>query len=173
MPGSSNRARARLFVFCLLAGLMPPVWAQPQAAGTPQANGAPFDAEAPVGRNALTAGPEPRVRVQGSPDHAAIFGTEDEDELALAGQERALDTQRSQLKLLERILDSRPAYVDPHPPATIPLNGGVAPMRPLAPAPAGSRLDDAGNGTRRSMDEMQHRVDGLRREADELRQRGR
>ena len=75
MPGSSNRARARLFVFCLLAGLMLPVWAQPQAAGTPQANGAPFDAEAPVGRNALTAGPEPRVRPQGSPDHAAIFGT--------------------------------------------------------------------------------------------------
>jgi len=39
-------------------------------------------------------------------------------------------------------------------------------MKPLAPTPAGSQLD------RGKIDEMQRRVDGLRREADTLRQSG-
>lgn len=168
----SRKAWARSFALCLAAVAAAPVWAQSERGGAAQAGGAPGALEAPTGRNALTAGPEPRVLpANGSRDHAAIFGTGDEDELALAEQERALEAQREQLKLLERFLDSKPAYADPNPPAMIPLNAGSPGMPRLAPAPAGSRLDGGGTGTQRSLDEMQRRVDGLRREADDLRQR--
>lgn len=174
MRGSCKRAQARRFVLCLLAAAVLPAWGRQSGGGPPQADGATAAAEATAGRNALTAGLEPRVRLpQGSRDHAAIFGTDDEDELALMEQERALEAQRNQLGLLERILDSRPARADPQPPAMIPLDAGVAGMPRLTPAQAGSKLDDGGSGIRRSMDEMQRRVDGLRREADALRQRAR
>jgi len=46
-------------------------------------------------------------------------------------------------------------------------------MPGLAPTLAGSQLDRGGTDTRRSLDEMQRRVEGLRREADALSRRGR
>ena len=50
---------------------------------------------ATVGRNVLNAGPDPRVQLDGlSRDHAAIFGTQDEDEQAVLDQERAVQTSR-------------------------------------------------------------------------------
>ncbi len=97
---------------------------------------------AAIGRNVLNAGPDPRVRQDGlSLDHAAIFGTDDEGEQAVLDNERALQAQRDQLQVLERLLTQKPAAVDPYPPAMIPLNNG-APMNmaPLAPTPSGSQL---------------------------------
>lgn len=118
------------------------------------------------GKDILNAGPDPRVKFPpGSRDHAAIFGSEDEDEQALASQEQALQEQRNQLMLLERLFTQKPASSTPAPPAMMPLNSGST-MRPLAPIPGGSQLD------RGKMDEMQRRVDTLRREADTLRQSG-
>ncbi|EJO28630.1 hypothetical protein QWC_25753 [Achromobacter marplatensis] len=133
--------------------------------------GADVTAASPVddpraGKNVLNAGPEPRVKLPaGSPDHAAIFGTDNEDEQALASQEQALQAQRNQLMLLERLLNQKPVDAATAPPAMMPLNTGST-MKPLAPTPAGSQLD------RGKIDEMQRRVDGLRREADTLRQSG-
>ncbi|MNJ69733.1 hypothetical protein D3C77_661190 [compost metagenome] len=101
----------------------------------------------------------------GSRDHAAIFGSDDEDEQALASQEQTLENQRNQLLLLERLFTQKPAGTAATPPAMMPLNTGST-MRPLQPAPAGSQLD------RGKIDEMQRRVDSLRREADTLRQSG-
>lgn len=50
---------------------------------------------AAIGRDVLNAGPDPRVRLDGlSRDHAAIFGTQDEDEQALLDNERALQAQQ-------------------------------------------------------------------------------
>ncbi|MEN5166144.1 hypothetical protein [Achromobacter kerstersii] len=119
-----------------------------------------------AGKNVLNAGPEPRVKLPpGSRDHAAIFGSEDEDEQALASQEQALQEQKNQLLLLERLFTQKPAGATPTPPAMMLLNTGST-MRPLAPTPGGSQLD------RGKMDEMQRRVDSLRREADTLRQSG-
>lgn len=119
-----------------------------------------------AGKNVLNAGPEPRVKLPpGSRDHAAIFGSDDEDEQALASQEQALQEQKNQLMLLERLFTQKPAGATPAPPAMMPLNQGST-MRPLAPTPGGSQLD------RGKMDEMQRRVDSLRREADTLRQSG-
>lgn len=128
-----------------------------------------------IGKAVLNAGPDPRVQLDGlSRDHAAIFGTQDEDEQALMDQERALQAQRDQLKVLERLLTERPAAVDPYPPAMIPLNADAPMHMPrLAPTPSGSQLDRSSGDTRRSVDEMQRRVNGLRRDADALRQGGR
>lgn len=118
-----------------------------------------------AGKNVLNAGPDPRVKLPpGSRDHAAIFGSDDEDEQALASQEQTLQIQRDQLLLLERLFTQKPASAAA-PPAMMPLNTGST-MRPLQPTPAGSQLD------RGKIDEMQRRVDGLRREADTLRQSG-
>lgn len=134
-------------------------------------SGADVTAASPVddpraGKNVLNAGPEPRVKLPaGSSDHAAIFGADNEDEQALASQEQALQAQRNQLMLLERLLNQKPVDAAMAPPAMMPLNTGSA-MKPLAPTPAGSQLD------RGKIDEMQRRVDGLRREADTLRQSG-
>ncbi|KAG1436537.1 hypothetical protein G6F57_020620 [Rhizopus arrhizus] len=66
---------------------------------------------------------------------------------------------------LERLLNQKPVDAATAPPAMMPLNTGST-MKPLAPTPAGSQLD------RGKIDEMQRRVDGLRREADTLRQSG-
>ena len=134
----------------------------------------PTDATA-LGQQLLNAGPDPRVRLDGrSRDHAAIFGTDDEDEQALLDQERALQAQRDQLKVLERVLNAPPPAADPHPPAMIPLtSAGPMNMPRLLPTPSGSDLDRAGSDSRRSVDEMQRRVNGLRRDADVLRQGGR
>ena len=123
-----------------------------------------------LGKALLNAGPDPRVRLDGqSRDHAAIFGSDDPDEQALMEQERTLDSQRTQLQMLERLLNQKPATADPHPPAMIPLNPGAPMTMPkLAPTPSGSQLDRGGSDTRRSVDEMQRRVNGLRREADTL-----
>lgn len=119
-----------------------------------------------TGKNVLNAGPEPRVLpAPGSRDYAAIFGSEDEDEQALAAQEQTLQEQRNQLLMLERLFTQKPAGTTSAPPFMIPLNTGST-MRPLAPTPAGSQL----NGS--SIDEMQRRVDSLRRGADTLRQSG-
>lgn len=130
---------------------------------------------AALGKALLNAGPDPRVKLDGlSRDHAAIFGTDDENEQALLDQERALQAQREQLRVLERVLNGTPAVVDPNPPAMIPLTSGASMTMPrLAPTPSGSQLDRGSNETRRSVDEMQRRVNGLRREADALRQSGR
>lgn len=117
-----------------------------------------------AGKNVLNAGPEPRVLpAPGSRDYAAIFGSEDEDEQALAAQEQTLQEQRNQLLILERLFTQKPAGTTSAPPAMMPLNTGST-MRPLAPTPAGSQI----NGGK--IDEMQRRVDSLRREADTLRQ---
>lgn len=132
----------------------------------------PASDPAALGRNLLNAGPDPRVRLDGlSLDHAAIFGTDDEGEQAVLDNERALQAQRDQLQVLERLLTQKPATVDPYPPAMIPLNNG-APMNmaPLAPTPSGSQL---GGAAQRSVDTMQRRVNDLRRDADSMRQGGR
>ncbi|WMD19299.1 hypothetical protein RAS12_22135 [Achromobacter seleniivolatilans] len=129
-----------------------------------------------LGKSLLNAGPDPRVKMDGlSREHAAIFGTEDENEQALMDQERALQVQRDQLHMLERLLTGTPASAHPPPPAMIPLNGSRAPMnmQPLAPTPSGSQIDRGNSETQRSIDEMQRRVNGLRRDADTLRQNGR
>ncbi|MNX80940.1 hypothetical protein D3C86_1126130 [compost metagenome] len=142
-----------------------------------QGQGEPEPASDPtaIGKAVLNAGPDPRVRLDGlSRDHAAIFGTEDESEQALMDQERALQVQREQLRVLERVLNGKPAAADPHPPAMIPLNTGAPMNMPrLAPTPSGSELDRGNSDTRRSVDEMQRRVNGLRRDADALGQSGR
>jgi hypothetical protein len=122
--------------------------------------------DARAGKNVLNAGPEPRVKLPpGSRDHAAIFGADDEGEQALVTQEQALQGQRDQLLLLERLLNQKPVDAATAPPAMMPLNSGST-MRPLAPTPSGSQLD------RGKIDEMQRRVDSMRREADTLRQSG-
>lgn len=128
-----------------------------------------------LGKQLLNAGPDPRVQLDGrSKDHAAIFGTEDEDEQSLLDQERALQAQRDQLKVLERVLNAPPPHADPHPPAMIPLTpGGQMTMPPLMPTPSGSQLNRTSSQTQRSVDDMQRRVDELRRGADTLRQGGR
>lgn len=141
--------------------------------GTPAT--APTDLTS-LGKSLLNAGPDPRVKMDGmSRDHAAIFGTEDENEQALMDQERALQVQRDQLHMLERILTGTPATGNPPPPAMIPLNGSRAPMNMprLAPTPSGSQIDRGSSETQRSVDEMQRRVNGMRRDADTLRQSGR
>ncbi|MBB1598061.1 hypothetical protein [Achromobacter sp. UMC46] len=141
------------------------------ASGQGAGAGAEVTAVSPVddaraGKNVLNAGPEPRVKLPpGSRDHAAIFGTDDEGEQALSQQEQALQGQRDQLRLLERLLNQKPVDAATAPPAMMPLNSGST-MRPLAPTPGGSQLD------RGKIDEMQRRVDSLRREADTLRQSG-
>jgi len=134
----------------------------------------PMDATM-LGKQLLNAGPDPRVQLDGrSKDHAAIFGTEDEDEQGLLDQERALQAQRDQLKVLERVLNAPPPNADPHPPAMIPLTpGGQMTMPPLMPTPSGSQLNRTSSQTQRSVDDMQRRVDELRRGADTLRQGGR
>lgn len=128
-----------------------------------------------LGRALLNAGPDARVELDGSSrDHAAIFGTDDENEQALMDQERALQTQQHQLRILEKMLTERPAAADPYPPAMIPLNAGAPMTMPkLAPTPSGSQLDRSGSDTRRSVDDMQQRINGLRRAADDLSNRGR
>jgi len=152
----------------------PPETAPAATAATPAA-AAPITDHASLGRALLNAGPDPRVRLDGSSrDHAAIFGTDDENEQALMDQERTLQTQRDQLRMLEKLLTEKPAAADPHPPAMIPLNAGAPMNMPkLAPTPSGSQLDRTGSDTRRSVDEMQRRVNGLRRDADDLGLRGR
>lgn len=146
-----------------------------QSAATPEAAAATATDHTALGKALLNAGPDPRVRLDGlSRDHAAIFGTDDENEQALMDQERTLQTQRDQLQMLERLLNQKPAAADPHPPAMIPLNANAPMNMPkLAPTPSGSQLDRSNNDTRRSLDEMQRRVNGLRREADTLGQSGR
>ena len=128
-----------------------------------------------LGKALLNAGPDPRVNLNGlSPDHAAIFGTDDPDEQSLLDQERALQSQRDQLKVLERMLNAPPPTMDPHPPAMIPLHPGAPTnMQPLAPTPSESELDRGNSASRRSIDEMQRRVNTLRRDADTLKQGGR
>lgn len=145
--------------------------AKPDAAASPPTASDP----ATIGRALLNAGPDPRVNLEGrSRDHAAIFGTDDPDEQALLDQERALQAQRDQLRILERALNATPQGAGPPAPATIPLNSGAPMNMPrLAPTPSGSQLDRAGSDSRRSVDEMQRRVNALRRDADTLRQVGR
>ncbi|PJM66728.1 hypothetical protein CV751_28805 [Achromobacter ruhlandii] len=143
-----------------------PADAQARAPGvvTPSAD------PAAIGRNVLNAGPDPRVRLDGlSLDHAAIFGTQDEDEQALLDNERALQAQQEQLRVLERLLTRKPAATDPFPPAMIPLTTGTPMnMAPLAPAPSGSQL--GGGEAQRSVDQMQRRVNEMRRGGEALRQ---
>lgn len=131
---------------------------------------APGTDPAAIGRNVLNAGPDPRVRLDGlSLDHAAIFGTRDEDEQALLDNERALQVQQEQLRVLERLLTQKPATADPFPPAMIPLTTGTPKnMAPLAPAPSGSQL--GGGEAQRSVDQMQRRVNEMRRGGEALRQ---
>ncbi|MEN4917218.1 hypothetical protein ABE485_01015 [Achromobacter spanius] len=145
--------------------------ATPDAAATPAAASDP----ASIGHAVLNAGPDPRVNLDGlSRDHAAIFGSDDPDERALLDQERALQAQRDQLRVLERVLNATPQGRDPQPPAMIPLTSGAPMNMPrLAPTPSGSQLDQAGGNSRQSIDEMQRRVNALRRDADALRQGGR
>ncbi|MFY2609974.1 hypothetical protein [Achromobacter ruhlandii] len=138
--------------------------ARPPGVVTPSAD------PAAIGRNVLNAGPDPRVRLDGlSLDHAAIFGTQDEDEQALLDNERALQAQQEQLRVLERLLTQKPAAADPFPPAMIPLTTGTPMnMAPLAPAPSGSQL--GGGEAQRSVDQMQRRVNEMRRGGEALRQ---
>ena len=150
--------------------VLPPLGsALPARAKTPGAI-VPATDPAAIGRNVLNAGPDPRIQLDGlSRDHAAIFGTQDEDEQALLDQERALQTQQDQMRMLERLLTQKPVTANAPAAATIPLNTGTPMnMAPLAPAPSGSKL---GIGdAQRSVDQMQKRVDELRRGADTLRQ---
>ncbi|KAG1248146.1 hypothetical protein G6F65_019780 [Rhizopus arrhizus] len=67
--------------------------------------------------------------------------------------------------LLERLLNQKPVDAATAPPAMMPLNTGST-MKPLAPTPAGAQPH------RGKSDEMQRRGEGLRREADTLRQSG-
>ncbi|MGB3434350.1 hypothetical protein [Achromobacter sp.] len=155
---------------CCLGLLAFPVWAQLDAGPVVPASATPETS----GRDVLTAGPEPRVRLPAdSSDRAFIFGTEGEDELALARQERALDTQRLQLQALERLLGQTPEDRSA-PSGTIPLNRHsadlpVPAMPKLAPLPAGSRSAGTADA-RRQVDDMRRRVDGLLRNADALRE---
>lgn len=147
--------------------------AAPVQPATPVSPPSPTDATT-LGQQLLNAGPDPRVELHGrSRDHAAIFGTDDPDERALLDQERALQAQSDQLKVLERVLNAPPPRAESHPPAMIPLTSGRPLNVPqLLPTPSGSQLDQHRSEARRSVDDMQRRVDGLRREADGLRQRG-
>ena len=158
-----STVRANVFGAAMcLAGSVAAQAVDPKAGIAP----APSHDDARAGKNVLNAGPEPRVKLPaGSRDHAAIFGSDDEDEQALASQEQTLENQRNQLLLLERLFTQKPAGTAATPPAMMPLNTGST-MRPLQPTPGGSQLD------RGKIDEMQRRVDGLRREADTLRQSG-
>lgn len=161
-----------------LPGNVPNAPAGASASVSPAANpGAaqpPMDATA-LGKALLNAGPDARVNLDGlSRDHAAILGTDDPDEQAVLDQERALQAQRDQLKVLERVLNAPPPNMDPNPPAMIPLHPGAPMNMPrLAPTPSGSELDHGNSATRRSIDEMQRRVNALRRDADTLKQGGR
>ena len=143
--------------------------------GVDRSVASPGDVPMPIdkrGNNALTAGPDPRVQFPvDSRDHAAIFGTQDEDELALAGQERAIDEQRMRLQALERLFNQTPGP-RAAPAGTIPLSRSSADLPPpsmpkLAPAPAGSRLDGTMDA-RRQVDAMQRKVDGMLRNANTL-----
>ncbi|AUA55698.1 hypothetical protein CVS48_06435 [Achromobacter spanius] len=158
-----STVRATVFGAALcLAGAAAAQAVNPSAGTAP----APPPDDARAGKNVLNAGPDPRVKLPpGSRDHAAIFGSDDEDEQALASQDQTLQNQRDQLLLLERLFTQQPASAAAVPPAMMPLNTGST-MRPLRPTPGGSQLD------RGKIDEMQRRVDGLRREADTLRQSG-
>lgn len=155
-------------------GVRPAASTGAQSAAAPTSTPPPMDATT-LGKQLLNAGPDPRVQLDGrSRDHAAIFGTDDEDEQGLLDQERALQAQRDQLKVLERVLNAPPPNADPQPPAMIPLSsGGQMTMPPLMPTPSGSQLNRGSNQTQRSVNDMQRRVDELRRGADTLRQGGR
>ncbi|WAI84243.1 MULTISPECIES: hypothetical protein [Achromobacter] len=159
------RGTVRAYVFgaaLCLAGAAAAQGVNPKAGTAP----APALDDARAGKNVLNAGPDPRVKPPpGSRDHGAIFGSDDEDEQALASQEQTLENQRNQLLLLEHLFTQKPAGAAAAAPAMMPLNTGST-MRPLQPTPAGSQLD------RGKTDEMQRRVDSLRREADTLRQSG-
>lgn len=165
-------AASGLVAASALAQGLPQTGAKAAGEATPAGVVTPTPDPAALGRGILNAGPDPRVRLDGlSLDHAAIFGTDDEGEQAVLDNERALQAQRDQLQVLERLLTQKPATADPHPPAMIPLNNG-APMNmaPLAPTPSGSQL---GGAAQRSVDTMQRRVNDLRRDADTMRQGGR
>ncbi|MFJ3462553.1 hypothetical protein [Achromobacter spanius] len=178
MPGAIESAIPGLFPAAMppgaTTGVRPATSTGGQAAAAPAPTPSPMDATT-LGKQLLNAGPDPRVQLDGrSRDHAAIFGTDDEDEQGLLDQERALQAQRDQLKVLERVLNAPPPNADPHPPAMIPLtSGGQMTTPPLAPTPSGSQLNRGGNQAQRSVDDMQRRVDELRRGADTLRQGGR
>ncbi|MGY6273045.1 hypothetical protein ACXIUT_25510 [Achromobacter denitrificans] len=159
-----------------------PAWAQQSAlarpAGPPTgagkaAVGAPAESGR-EGRNVLNAGPEPRVLLPAdSRDRAAIFGTADPDELALAAQENAIDEQRLRLQVLESLFGQAPEARSA-PSGRIPLRPTSADLPPpsmprLTPAPAGARIDGT-RDARGQIDGMQRRVDGLLRNADALRQ---
>jgi len=166
LPGSALMGAA----VCCLGLLAFPAWAQPAVGPVAPAAAAPETR----GRDVLTAGPDRRVGLPSeSRDRALIFGTQDEDELALARQERTLDEQRSQLQALERLLGQAPKDRSA-PSGRIPLNRNsadlpVPAMPKLAPVPAGSRSDGTVDA-RRQVDDMQRRVDGLLRNADALRE---
>lgn len=155
-------------------GVRPAASTGGQPAAAPNSTPPPMDATT-LGEQLLNAGPAPRVQLDGrSRDHAAIFGTDDEDEQGLLDQERALQAQRDQLKVLERVLNAPPPNADPNPPAMIPLtSGGQMTMPPLMPTPSGSHLNRGSHQTQRSVDDMQRRVDEMRRGADTLGQGGR
>lgn len=163
----SNVLRSIVTAHALGAALCLAGAAAAQAVNAGQAApSAPSPDDARTGKNVLNAGPEPRVKPPtGSRDHAAIFGSEDEDEQALASQEQTLENQRNQLLMLERLFTQKPAGAGTAPPAMMPLNSGST-MRPLQPTPSGSQLD------RGKIDEMQRRVDGMRRDAESMRQGG-
>lgn len=152
------------------AATQPPPVARPAGGSAPSPAVAPTTDPTAIGHGVLNAGPDARVDLEGlSRDHAAIFGTDDENERALLDSERALQAQREQLRVLERLLTGTPPAVAAQPPAMIPLNGGAPMTMPrLAPAPSGSHLDRTNGATRRSVDEMERRVNGLRRDADAL-----
>lgn len=152
-----------------------PAWAQqgaqPQPAGPAAGAGKPAE-RGGEGRNVLNAGPEPRVLLPAdSRDRAAIFGTTDPDELALAAQEDVIDEQRLRLQVLESLF-GQTSETRSAPSGRIPLRPTSADLPPpsmprLMPAPAGARID----GTREArgqVDDMQRRVDGLLRNADTL-----
>lgn len=166
---------------CCLGLFSSPAWAQqaaqPQPAG-PAAGAGKSQVNAPAepGREGrvLNAGPEPRVLLPAdSRDRAAIFGTTDPDELALAAQENAIDEQRLRLQVLESLFGQAPETRSARS-GRIPLRPTSADLPPpsmprLMPAPAGARID----GTREArgqVDDMQRRVDGLLRNADTLSQ---
>lgn len=161
MRGFMNAARLGLLMVCAWVPVLPVV-AQTRQEPPPAQD------PAALGQALLDAGPDARVRLDGpSRDHAAIFGTEDANEQALMDQERAITQRREQMRMLEKLLSEKPA-ADPHPPAMIPLRPGADMTMPsLAPAASSSQLN------RGSLDDMQRRVDALRREADALSQRGR